>query len=300
MDPPQLIDEKFTKENLGAFYKIPLPRTNQTIDMRFAILPSDAPDTLKQLKNFDPKFESHHILIGTSGCGKTRMIFDVARQYYTVFFECGTIEEENNRNPGTDRLFASFFNDIQKKAKKVSDERIEDLKDYADQRIALEVASRLLFLRLLADKMKDLSPERYLVSQLNGAPEVINRIKAILRNENTSILSMLIDEVLSSLKQDVLKDQGRIIFAVDEVNVGYRILKDRKIWQSPKNKDPRGVLTPFIQFISNLTHGACTIYAGTSMSVADTIQSDIGKPLLTMSVKGFPISPTNFPGPPQK
>jgi hypothetical protein len=77
---------------------------------------------------------------------------------------------------------------------------------------------------------------------------------------------------------------------VDEVNVGYRILKDRKIWQSPKSKDPRGVLTPFIQFISNLTQRVCTIYAGTSisMSVVDTIQSDIGKPLLSVSVKKIP------------
>ena len=53
--------------------------------------------------------------------------------------------------------------------------------------------------------------------------------------------------------------------------------------EESKYRKNRGVLTPFIQYITNLTHGACTIYAGTSISVStgDTIQSDIGKIGLT-------------------
>jgi len=210
----------------------------------------------------------------------------------TVFFECGDIAEVVKPNPSSDRLFASFFDDIKKRAR--DKDSLNAIRDYTDQRIALEVASRLLYLRKLADKMKnDLTPEGYLVSQLNGAQEIIRKIINILKFSSTERLRTLVGKVLISLKKDVLKEQ-RIIFAVDEVNVGYRVLKDRKIWQSPRSKDPRGVLTPFIQYISNHPHGATTIYAGTSisMSVLDTIQSDIGKDLYTVFVKEFPILTT--------
>eukprot|EP01124_Arcella_intermedia_P022961 TRINITY_DN3540_c0_g1_i10.p1 TRINITY_DN3540_c0_g1~~TRINITY_DN3540_c0_g1_i10.p1 ORF type:complete len:714 (-),score=101.30 TRINITY_DN3540_c0_g1_i10:2188-4329(-) len=284
--PPPLFDESVAKKKLGPFFKKALPMTNKVFDMRFAELPKDAPDTLEDLE-LDPSTEMHRILVGNSGCGKTRTIFDVGRKYFTVFFECGLMEDEDKLNPGTDRAFMKFFDDVKSK---VDELVLVEFRKYVKQRIALEVTSRLLYLRLLFDTKPDLTPEEYLVSQLNGAQQTIATIIGLLSNETYENLDTLQRVVVENMAKDILKNQGKIIFALDEINVGYQVLREKGIWKSPRSKSNRGVLTPFIQYISTRSYGACTIYAGTSlsMSISDTIQSDIGKPTHTKIVKDFP------------
>jgi hypothetical protein len=212
------------------------------------------------------------------------VVFDVARTFYTVFAECGVLEDPT-KSPGRDVLFRQFFDDLEKEQAKLSD---TDFQNYVDKRIALEVTSRVLYLQLLFERFEDITPEKYLLSQLNGASQAIFNIQSILGNESGSDLRRLLEGTLAVLSEKK-KLNGKLIFAIDEVNVGYNILRGK--FRNNRNNHPRGALSPFISFLANLPYKPSILYAGTalSMTLSDTIQSDIGKVSDVSIIMDFPF-----------
>jgi len=280
--PPPLKPMKYQKL-LGRFHKVDLPFSGKEVDPRLLddCLTSVGKEMVESLKSA----EMHYILLGKSGEGKTRAIFDVARNVFTIVFECVTPGDER-QEVTKDRAFL----DMAKQLYTTIDwSNVEEARQRVEYRVDVEIVSRLLLLRLLTIKFPQLTPQEFLLSQLNGGSEVISKIVRVLLNESWSdIISIRID-VMSDLQRDVLIGECKnLVFAVDEAGLAQQFLFDR--FKSPKSKDPRGLLTVMVRCLMPIH--ASTIYAATnrSLGMGETLQSDIGKPDTTILLSNFEVT----------
>lgn len=258
-DIPVLRPEQ-SQKLLGRFYKAPLPFSNGHVDMRLAddkVMPA-AQEILTDLER---KCVIHRILIGKSGDGKTRALFDIARTHFTVYMECvsdGTLLEDIR-----DRAYANFDSRIRAYIDK------DGAKNGANiimHMLRVEVASHLLFLHCMLQKHPTLTLHQFLLTQLNGGNATIGRFAVRLKKlDDDFLLDLLI--VLCSRKQ--------IIFAVDEAGAAAQSFFG--YFKCPSTKSNRGLLTALKKIITALP--ISTVYASTyrSLGFGESIVSDIGK-----------------------
>jgi hypothetical protein len=133
----------------------------------------------------------HFILLGKSGDGKTRGIFDVAREFFTIYTEC--VPEEDERTDTTkDKLYGKFASDVESEMNTLPEEA--DRYAVVQNRFLIDVAARVLYLRLLTLQYPGVTPQQYLAAQLNGGREVTERIRFLLLARKPQ--SKLLDELI--------------------------------------------------------------------------------------------------------
>jgi hypothetical protein len=143
-----------------------------------------------------------------------------------------------------------------------------------EERIAIELLGRLLFLKKLFQLKPNLTPQEYLLSQINGGQILIKDIiRCIKYVEYATVIDML--EIVSKELSEKHMNNKKLVIGLDEASIGMKIFYGK--FTSP-NGNPRGLLTIFLREISSLKC-LSTVCLGTSfsMSNAETIQSDIGK-----------------------
>ena len=142
-----------------------------------------------------------------------------------------------------------------------------------------QITARLMTLYLYIKKYPDITPQKWLISQLNGASLVINKITSIFSNKLSDKDNVGIQlDLITLLQNTMLKyNQDRMIIAVDEAGTAHKYLSGR-FNKEEAGKSPRGILTPLANILSRLP--VSTIYAATNRSLGygETLQSDIGKP----------------------
>lgn len=156
-DIPQLFQHDRQKTLVGVFNKssVKLPFAGNKIDFRLlgcSDSENNQSDIAKSLiKKFDQqKSKSYTSLIGQSGCGKTRTLFDVASRHYLMFMECITKEHERLEDT-TDTNFSNMVEDIRNYYDNFSN---TVFLQRAEERIKIELLARLLYLRGLFEKDK--------------------------------------------------------------------------------------------------------------------------------------------------
>jgi hypothetical protein len=211
--------ENHTKEQqkiLGPFYKtnIPLLPTSKRVDMRLFGEPSKLP-AYKELATSD----YHEIFIGFSGCGKTRALFDVCKEMYTILIECSPTE--SRKVPESfDRNYVNLALDI------------KATKEYPEEaRVRIEIFGRMLQLYMMLQVDQGLNPEAWLYYQMNGGAvklvSIITAIKTGFSDVNPDVMMNLHRKLLDAIEKRAYKSklfnqvQSRLIFAIDEVSVGH-------------------------------------------------------------------------------
>jgi hypothetical protein len=176
--PPPDVKPADLQAILGRFHKqgVDLPFSGEEVDPRLLddYITPVAQEMIKSLQ----RTEKHFILLGKSGDGKTRAIFDVAREFFTIYIEC-VPEEDERKDITKDQLYGQFARDVELLIKNVSNE--EDRFDIVEKRFLIELASRLLYLRLLTKHFPNVTSQQFLVSQLNGGKTMTEGIRFFLQ-----------------------------------------------------------------------------------------------------------------------
>jgi hypothetical protein len=259
----------------------PLPFDGNIVDMRLVGLAGEphrqAASLSATLSRNVLDSECHFVLLGPSGCGKTRADFDVARNVLSMYIECSDPNDER-RSSTTDKVFQSLVSELRLMRTKANDGEFREL---ANQRVTAHLLGRLLALRLLLKAHPSLTPEQYLLAQINGLQEVELRVCNRLALEREQDLLVVCSEVLYELKA-----KGFKCVVLDEASLGQSLFE--RVWESPVSKSPRGLSSAFLHRFSSW--GVSTITSGTALAIADaeTFQADIGKPDSTKVVTQFP------------
>jgi len=263
----------------GRFRKpsVNIPFSQSMVDLRLAsdIFPSDP--IVDQLVERHQHALNYTILVGRSGCSKTRTLFDVARRIWMIYMEMGKVEDDRI-DPTTDRNFLFLVQDLR------NNQSHPDFKAKTDQRIVVEITARLAYLYIFRRNYPTSTPQDFLLSQINGGQCVITSIVGWLRFETENDLVLQQNSIMQGLKTLGIE---RVSVAIDEANVGYNLFHGR--WESPNTHMKRGLLSPLLWILKRFGWSSVLVAGtGVSLSRGETVQSDLGKPEQTWLVTDFP------------
>jgi len=274
--PPELKD--FTRVNL--------PRTRGKIDMRISFAPEwPATPVGKQLCDlmnleYPPPGV---ILVGKSGCGKTSAIFEAAQEKFCILFTASWHGEDNNlasrSDPGGfDNSFSEgLVSDV---SRVIANEDATPAREKCEHLVLVFVVARMLLLWTFIEDAAEKSPLSWLMYQLTQ--DMHNRTHDMYNS-----LARRPNKVLRNLKR-ALELRLDFFFAFDEVQHGYDILKDTRLWTSTSNSNEyRGIACPVIR---QLAGSRPLVVAGTALSLLSikSCKSDIGKSAGTEIIDDFP------------
>jgi len=243
---------KHKQQCLGRFYKMDLPFSGRVVDPRLLDdqITIVGMNMIKSLK----ADVLHYILLGKSGEEKTRAIFDVARNLFTIAFECVT-RADQRQDTTKDRTFLEMAGELSFIA--YSNIGEEEKRQLIENRVDLEIVTRLLFLRILTLRFPALTPQQFLLSQLNGGSEVVINIAKKLIQETPNNIKDLRFYCLQDLELNVLKGyQQNLVFAIDEAILAQEFLYG--LFRSPKSNHKRGMLTALVESLMEMK--VSTIY----------------------------------------
>jgi hypothetical protein len=277
--PPPPFDPVRQGKLLGPFNKpgVQLPFSSLGIDLRLLGI-KEGPtlaarkiiDNLNDLRAETAVYMG--CLLGVSGCGKTRTLFDVAQDHFLVLIECVPLGEERFEYT-RDKNFGSMVKDIDRL------EKNKDFQEHAERRIMIEFLARFLFLRGLFKLKPDLTPLEFLLTQLNGGQESIASLVNELRLVSYDNLSILLQMTCMDLRSSLVGTH-KLIVALDEANVAQTKLFPGLFKNSSYPPSKRGLLTALTNVLLLPGIEVSILYAGTALTLgtgAKSIQSDIGK-----------------------
>ncbi|KAF9404713.1 hypothetical protein BGZ76_006838 [Entomortierella beljakovae] len=196
---------------------------------------------------------------------------------YLMYIECtyGNTESATSTLPESthDKNFIGLYDDLVAVDEKHGLDQPNG-RSQARRLILLEYTSRLFFFILLKDKVRDLTPSDYLLSQLNGGQKGISEIKTILKEQTVEDLSSLLTKSIA-LIQSGMSEGSKFAIAIDEASVASSKMFPNKFINN--NGHPRGLLTPMLECIAR--YSMPVIIAGTAFTLqhGQQVQSDIGK-----------------------
>lgn len=272
-DPPSF-------ENTGAQLLSPilplvtLPVFKQRVDLRFLEVVRPAVDQFLQMET---KGFRAFVFIGVSGAGKTASLMSIARQRFSIFMECGK-KSASTLDFIQDSNFHTLVDDI---SMIHDDYKGPSFSTAVDFRILVEYCARLLLLLKLSRTSATLTPEQYLLSQLNGGRAFVDRVvELLLRYPYPTVKAILhwVCQEASTFLQAHRQRQS-LVFIIDEANVGYNELC--LFFESSNRKKCRGLVSPILQAINSFPSQLSIqfIISGTKISLSDgdNVKSDIGK-----------------------
>jgi len=320
--------DQYQKQLLGRFYKKSLPyglkatSLNQVmfgnmLDIEPKASSVDECKTLLTIVEEDiGKTTDHWVvaLIGRSGSGKTATVVDLAKHHFVVYVACS--EPNSFTVHGfRDQNFVILAQDVEGLSKRLSvPKSFEDvlandknLKNLIAERVKLEFLSRLLFLQLLFENNKSLTPEQFFREQMNGAVPTIKGVVEVLHAYDPKTIDSMLNFV--QIKLVTFIGKRGLIIAIDEAHIAEEFILAGKLIaptaaikskiidseitdpQSRLNRNiRRGFLTPLCATLSNHIR-ATLVVLGTSLSLAnaDHVQTAIAKQEYFLRIVDFPL-----------
>jgi hypothetical protein len=277
--PPPPFDPVRQGKLLGSFNKpgVQLPFSGLGIDLRLlGIKEGPTPAAWKIIDNLNDLRAETAVytgcLLGVSGCGKTRTLFDIAQHHFLVLVECVPLGEERFEYT-RDKNFGGMVDDID------SLDKNKDFQQQAKRRIMIEFLARFLLLRGLFDLNPKTTPLDFLLAQLNGGQRSIALLVDNLRQVSENNLNILLRMTCMDL-QNTHIGTHRLIVALDEANVAQTKLFPGLFRNSSDPPAKRGLLTALTNVLLLPGIEVSILYAGTALTLgtgAKSIQSDIGK-----------------------
>ena len=294
-----VLDETEQLRRLGQFSKaeavIPFIRTegeNLYMDLRFAkFLESDFTAESIELLG-----KEHIKLLETSATGKTKAIFDMGRQKFMLYIRCEVPDREayNRRQPQReefistkDLVFPEVIDLITSRCNtKTGMLTNEEAIEIADGFILADLVARLCFLLWSLKNFPKVTPEQFLVAQLNEGQIILRRFFRILQTLHKDSL-----EAICRACQDKL-DESKVIpiWAMDEAQVVMeKFATYESIMHFEHTADEnghvsiRGLLYQYTSFIvrKDKITAHQLVVAGTALTAYATnsqVSSQLGKP----------------------
>jgi DNA-directed RNA polymerase subunit F len=236
-----------------------IPMFNDQIDFRF--LPGDLgneqglskplDDILKDIeKNNKKSKQNYYFLLGVSGCGKTKTIFDVAKIYYTLIFD----------------FTPELMEDVTKTMELIENLVYLNVDPEFDCRLVVRrlYLSRLLILVYFLKKNIIKSPEQWLCWQYSAKiSEFTNPLIEQLSQYDLIEMDQIQDHIKKWIRLDL---QKKIVIAMDEANILVE-LHQNKFHDSKGISFLRPLSTLMIRSFSRLQFPF--IISGTHMKIMD-------------------------------
>lgn len=216
------INPDFQKKKLGRFNKnnIFLPYKNiakERLNMQLAILVGEIKKE-NDWKTEEKKSSrvASSVLIGVSGAGKTSRIFNNARQGYVLYCTAGDMVEDR------DNYYLHFVELL----------KIQESQAHANSLMGVWILSKLLALLHLVSKYPELTPEQFLILQLNGRSEYFKDCFSQLYTTATKYnwifaYSTAIKFLTQKIRERVTNKHIGIVF--DEASIMENSFKDGKL-----------------------------------------------------------------------
>ena len=293
-DPPELEDLE----------KIRLPSLELVVvsDSVFPPLGPDGAPDLRFLKAHRPPAEKladklrslpfgsihREIWIAVSGSGKTSAIFQVGREFYTIYIPCipkslvdaNTSTRIEREKSGTFVILENAI--LLETAKHFRHHSNREKTDNAKRLSAVFIVSHFFILLLFLTKFPTATPIEYLYFQLSKTigQRCVNVIFTNLSTLTQQACEFLAESIRTKLR-DRLKQMGRspnILLAIDEIE-GAATQNEAFLYRT--NKLNRGILSPFLQAVGDLegpsAYSMIICGTGSSYERVHTVTSDIGK-----------------------
>ena len=228
------------------------------------------------------------IWIAVSGCGKTSAIFQVGREFYTMYIPCIPKSLVNANTPvRTEREKSGTFvilenAIIQETAKHFHHRSPRENTDDAKRLSAVFIVSHFFILLLFLTKFPNASPIEYLYFQLSKANRqyCVKVIFEHLANLTLRACEHLAESIRAKLRAH-LENMGKsspILLAIDEIEGA---ATRNESFLSRNDKPNQGLLSPFLQAVGDLQGPSAysMIICGTRSSYdrVHTVTSNIGK-----------------------
>jgi hypothetical protein len=191
-------NQEFQTKTLGRFEKkgtlLPYKKiTVPKINMQMGALMGD-PQEFDDWQKDNNLPTPSRVLIGVSGVGKTSRIFHVARQGFVLYNTAADGIEDQ------DACYQQFFIDVNKTSNQLE----------AEVYFTLWIASKLVALYHLLSRHPDLTPEQFLIMQLNGRSKtfaiVYMQVKEYYREfelpNNLELFAFLTGQIKRLIKQE--------------------------------------------------------------------------------------------------
>jgi hypothetical protein len=280
--PPPLYDQAKQDERFGPFSsrEAVIPFVKDRVDLRFADAFNGRKITpeAKALK----QATSNIIMLGTSASGKTRTIFDVARKDFMIYVACSLYSGPQEKTPSDvettrDKVFPRLCSSIRAKVHSMWPDDRKGARAEADRLILADICSRLLFVARVFQEYPQITPEEFLLLQLNGGQDIILSYWKAVSEEATTDIKAVLDEAFN-----ILFPMKRMRFAIDEAQIAaplFSAKSDFHFLHEERIDEARGLLYKYCLFVDEYVSPAQLIVAGTDMT-ADTaaqLPTDLGK-----------------------
>ncbi|KAF9348650.1 hypothetical protein BGX26_012965 [Mortierella sp. AD094] len=303
--------EKYQRRALGRFFKNTLPYGQTATDLNLAMFGrvldmqptatiEDSRTLLDIVRDDVGKTTGHWVvaLVGRSGSGKAATVVDLVQHHFIIYVVCSDPNSLTARLSGSKlqqlaQEVNAFYNKLQTPT---SFQQVLDndsmLKDLVADRVDLEFLARLLFLLMILEMDKNLTPEEFFRAQMSGGISTIGNLVNALRVYDVMTIRMMLQRVQSKVAMSI-GNRGLVI-AIDEAQIAEEyILPDREqeITNAKlmlKREFRRGFLTPLCATLSKMR--ATLVVLGTSLSLAnaDHVYTAIGKPDNFLRIVNFP------------
>ena len=209
------------------------------------------------------------VLIGVSGCGKTRTCYDLCREYWGLYFDC-TVDLD----------FATMIDELEVKRPRFKTEESQQIFEEGSKRlIKCLLAARLLVLQTLYQRNPNLKSFEWLcIQRSRRSQELFSRIFTALCQLPWSVSSVIYQKLKDGVPKPV-----RVIFdesqhTLDLLKFDYRSTSSNQ--QCIKANGHFAFPRPFFSFLSRIVikSGFNSIWCGTQMRIRsmDLIYSAAG------------------------
>ena len=197
------------------------------------------------------------VLIGVSGCGKTRSCYDLCRHRWCLYFDC-SIDDD----------FIYMLDQLENcRPSEKSEQSQQTFENHSKRLIKCLIGARLFVLKSLRDINTNLTSFDWLCTQRSRRTRLLfYRIFKKLSNSNGSLSSALYEKL-----KDILQKEGHIIFdesqtLLEKLKFDYRSSKDfqkaitRGVFENPRS---------FFSFLTGtiIQSGLRSIWCGTHMKI---------------------------------
>ena len=246
LPPPFPFDAKVQERLLGPFNKpgVELPMVTGKLDLRLlGFVREPLPSSQRILRDLAAAKTGCYYAasVSVSGGGKTTTLFDVAMQHFLLLLDCFKPGGSTKMNPTMDNNFQIFVTDLEELKAEAKGDLVQ-FRLQTQRRIRVELFARFLYLRALFQLDKDLTPQQYLLGQLNGGQKSIANLVDELENLSSKSAQVLLNQVIQDLDMNYLKKDNGLVVGIDEANTAMDFLFPGD-FLSP-NGNHRGLFTP--------------------------------------------------------
>jgi hypothetical protein len=195
-------------------------------------------------------FHDTTVMIGVSGCGKTKTCFDICSRVFAIYFDCSS-----------DQDFLQACNILNLSKPTIHSLETQELfEDFSRHQLLSLIAARLLVLKNLPHT----TPRQWLLIQRSGRTRAFfDKVYLEISKLTPKDLFKLVQGLRHDIDPLLIFDEAQCL--LDELPTSYRSLKDKSIVDG-KIQSPRSLFSFMTSTITKLNFNS--ILAGTHMRIS--------------------------------